>query len=95
MHRPYWIMCYIMSYMSDLCLIASGSPSNVSLPISILPYPTLPLTIPPIPLYSCHPPPPLLLHAPLLSLEYLERSATTIALIFTVPVSAKPPDKIP
>ena len=44
-HRPYWIMCYIMYYLSDLCLIVSGSTSSFSISPSIFPYPNIHLPL--------------------------------------------------
>ena len=58
MQLPYWIMCHIISYLSDLRLIISGSPSHITLTHSIIPKRTIPLPLPIIPLSPSHPPPP-------------------------------------
>ena len=94
MHCHYWIDWYIMSYPSDLCLIVSGSTIHNSLPPSILPYSTTPLPLPPI-TPSLYIPPPLMLHAPLLSIGYMECSDPTITLKVAVPASAPLPDTSP
>ena len=91
MHYPYWIMYYIMSYLSDICLIVSISLSNFSLSPSNPPYTTL--TLPPI-TPPLSPPPTNLLHALILYLGNPERAAPTIELIVAVPASAPPPYKI-